>query len=110
MRFEVERARALMLQGAPLARRLPGRIGWELRLIVQGGLRILDAIEQADYDVFRRRPTLGQADWLAMLGWRDPDAGVKARRTCASLFTPVACSASIAAFGPSAVHPRTSRS
>jgi squalene synthase HpnC len=69
MRFEVERARALMLEGAPLATRLPGRIGWELRLVVQGGLRILDAIERAGYDVFRHRPQLGRLDWLAVL-WR----------------------------------------
>ncbi len=69
MRFEVERARALMLDGAPLATRLPGRIGWELRLVVQGGLRILDAIERADYDVFRRRPRLKRADWAVLL-WR----------------------------------------
>jgi squalene synthase HpnC len=67
MRFEVDRARALMLSGVPLARRLRGRIGWELRLIVQGGLRILERIEQADYDVFRRRPKLGRADWALML-------------------------------------------
>jgi squalene synthase HpnC len=69
MRFEVERARALMLQGAPLATRLPGRIGWELRLVVQGGLRILEAIERADYEVFRRRPQLGRVDWPVLL-WR----------------------------------------
>ena len=69
MRFEVERARALMLSGAPLVRRLPGRIGWELRLMVQGGLRILEAIERADYDVFRRRPTLAAPDWV-VVGWR----------------------------------------
>jgi squalene synthase HpnC len=69
MRFEVERARALMLEGAPLAARLPGRIGWELRLVVQGGLRILEAIERAGYDVFRRRPRLGRLDWLAVI-WR----------------------------------------
>ncbi|QOY92421.1 squalene synthase HpnC [Massilia sp. UMI-21] len=69
MRFEVDRARALMLGGAPLAYRLPGRIGWELRLMVQGGLRILEAIERADYDVFRRRPTLAPPDWL-VVGWR----------------------------------------
>ena len=68
MRFEVDRARAMMLSGAGLALRLPGRIGWELRLIVQGGLRILERIEQADYDVFRRRPMLGRRDWLRMLG------------------------------------------
>lgn len=67
MAFEVERARALMLQGAPLARRLPGRIGWELRLIVQGSLRILERIEHAGYDVFRRRPKLGKLDYLVML-------------------------------------------
>jgi squalene synthase HpnC len=69
MGFEVERARALMLEGAPLATRLPGRIGWELRLVVQGGLRILEAIEKAQYDVFRQRPQLRRADWLAV-GWR----------------------------------------
>jgi len=69
MRFEVERARALMLEGAPLARRLPGRIGWELRMIVQGGLRILEAVERVDYDVFARRPRLRRPDWLAV-GWR----------------------------------------
>jgi squalene synthase HpnC len=69
MRFEVERARALMLAGAPLARRLPGRIGLELRMMIQGGLRILEAIERAEYDVFRSRPTLGASDWLVVL-WR----------------------------------------
>jgi squalene synthase HpnC len=69
MAFEVERARALMQSGARLPARLPGRIGWELRLVVQGGLRILDAIERVDYDVFHRRPQLGWRDWLVM-GWR----------------------------------------
>lgn len=69
MAFEVQRARAMMLGGAPLARRLPGRIGWELRLVVQGGLRILDKIEAVDYDVFSRRPQLTKADWAVML-WR----------------------------------------
>lgn len=69
MAFEVERARALLLSGAPLALRLPGRIGWELRLVVQGGLRILEAIEQVNYDVFTRRPKLGTLDW-ARLAWR----------------------------------------
>jgi squalene synthase HpnC len=69
MAFEVDRARSLMQAGAPLALRLPGRIGWELRLVVQGGLRILDMIERAGYDVFRHRPKLGPRDWLAVL-WR----------------------------------------
>ena len=69
MHFEVDRAAELMLSGAALPTRLPGRIGWELRLVVQGGLRILERIQANDYDVFRRRPKLGRWDWL-VLGWR----------------------------------------
>lgn len=69
MQFEVDRARRMMIAGAPLARRLPGRMGWELRLVVLGGLRILEKIEAVGHDVFRRRPTLNKADWL-QLGWR----------------------------------------
>ena len=69
MRFEVDRARALMISGAPLALRLPGLIGWELRLVIQGGLRILERIEMLDYDVFNRRPKLGRVDWLRLV-WR----------------------------------------
>lgn len=69
MQFEIDRARALMLSGAPLARRVPGRLGWELRFIVLGGLHILEKIEAAGHDVFRHRPTLRKTDWLR-LGWR----------------------------------------
>ena len=69
MAFEVGRARKMMLDGAPLARRLPGRIGLELRLVVEGGLRILERIEAVGYDVFGHRPSLGRADW-ARLVWR----------------------------------------
>lgn len=69
MRFQCARARAMLQSGAPLALRLPGRIGWELRLVVQGGLRILDRIESVDYDVFRSRPQLDLRDWLRM-AWR----------------------------------------
>jgi squalene synthase HpnC len=68
MYFECERARQLMLRGASLVHALPGRIGLELRLVVQGGLRILERIEAVDYDVYRRRPTLGRSDWLRLLG------------------------------------------
>jgi phytoene synthase len=67
MKFQVDRARALMLAGAPLGRRLPGRIGMEIRAIVAGGLRILTKIEAVDYDVFRHRPTLTALDWPRIL-------------------------------------------
>ncbi len=66
MRFEVQRTRAMIKSGAPLALRLPGRVGLELRLVVQGGLRILEKIEAIDYDVFHHRPVLTPFDWPLM--------------------------------------------
>ena len=62
-------ARALMNQGAPLARRVPGRMGWELRLVVQGGLRLLDHIAAQGHMPWRQRPTLHPLD-LPLLVWR----------------------------------------
>jgi len=67
MAFQVERTRALMNSGADLALDLPGRFGWEIRLTVQGGLRILEKIDQAQGDVFHHRPRLGGADWPLLL-------------------------------------------
>ena len=62
-------ARALMLEGAPLVHSIAGRGGWELRLVVQGGLRILDKIEALDFATLKTRPTVGAADAPLML-WR----------------------------------------
>jgi hydroxysqualene synthase len=66
---QVRWARTLMLEGAPLVHRVPGRAGWELRLVVQGGLRILDRIEALGYDTFRHRPAIGAVDAPRLL-WR----------------------------------------
>jgi len=65
--FQVERAREMMLSGKPLGRALPGRVGLEIRATVEGGLRILEKIERAGYDVFRRRPVLKALDWPLLL-------------------------------------------
>ena len=62
-------ARALMLQGAPLVHRVAGRAGWELRLVVQGGLRIAEKITQLDHATLRQRPRIGKAD-APLLLWR----------------------------------------
>lgn len=64
----VDWARHLMQQGAPLVHRLPGRAGWELRLVVQGGLRILDRVDALQGDSLRTRPRLRAWDWCVMLG------------------------------------------
>jgi squalene synthase HpnC len=66
MRDQTSATRALLESGAPLAHILGGRIGWELRLVVQGGLRVLERIDAVGGDVFRFRPTLGARDWAMM--------------------------------------------
>lgn len=62
-------ARGLMLQGAPLVHRIPGRAGWELRLVVQGGLRILDKIAASGHRSLQLRPRIVAADAPVLL-WR----------------------------------------
>ena len=65
----VDWARTLMLSGAPLVHSIPGRAGWELRLVVQGGLRILDKIAALDFATIQTRPTLRVLDAPVLL-WR----------------------------------------
>jgi squalene synthase HpnC len=62
-------ARTLMLAGAPLALQLPGRVGWELRLVVQGGLLILDRAAALQHRTWHTRPRLSTRD-LPRLLWR----------------------------------------
>jgi phytoene/squalene synthetase len=83
MRHEVNEARGLMLSGAPLALRVPGRFGLELCSVVHGGLRVLELIERADYDIFRVRPALRASDWAVVLMrtaamWLSRRVGVRA--------------------------------
>jgi squalene synthase HpnC len=62
-------AKAMMIIGSKLVKKVPGRGGWELRLVVQGGLRILDKIEALNFDTLQQRPKLGPTD-VAVMGWR----------------------------------------
>ncbi|MBI5717108.1 MAG: squalene synthase HpnC [Burkholderiales bacterium] len=62
-------AASMMRAGAPLALQVPGRAGWELRLVVQGGLRILEKIGRLGYASLVQRPRLGAPD-LPPLLWR----------------------------------------
>lgn len=64
--LQAGRARELLVRGKPLAWRLPGRIGLELRMIVLGAGRILERIAAERGDVFRR-PRLQPRDWPAIV-------------------------------------------
>lgn len=60
---------AMMQKGSKLVHLIPGRAGWELRFVVQGGLRILDKIKALDYAMLVKRPKLTKLDFL-VIGWR----------------------------------------
>jgi len=62
-------ATTLMQRGAPLVKKVPGRAGWELRLVVQGGLRIAEKIELLNFATLQQRPKLNAWDGAVMV-WR----------------------------------------
>ncbi|MDM7456888.1 MAG: squalene synthase HpnC [Tepidimonas sp.] len=61
------RARALLRRGWGLPARLRGRFGWELRLVLQGGLRVLERIEAVGGHTLTHPPRLCRRDWLLLL-------------------------------------------
>ena len=63
MQFNLQRVNALIQSGKPLGRILKGRIGFEMRMIIAGGERIIAKITAVNGDVFNRRPTLNVFDW-----------------------------------------------
>lgn len=64
-----QRTRELFQAGRPVCDAVRGRLRWELRFTWLGGMRILENVEAANFDVFRHRPTLTAAD-APVLGWR----------------------------------------
>ncbi len=62
-------AAALMHAGQDLVHQLPGRIGWELRLVVQGGWAILRKVQAQHGGNPHTRLQLNKGDWPGIL-WR----------------------------------------
>ncbi len=61
-------ARGLFQEGLPLAGTLDRRLAIDVELFSRGGMRILDKIEAAGYDVFSQRPAIsrGERAWLLL--------------------------------------------
>lgn len=69
--FEVGRARAFLRDGSPLIARVRRSLAWRVRACLDGGLRLLDRIEKANYDVFGARPGISRG-WkarVAAMAW-----------------------------------------
>lgn len=67
MQLLVTDARQRLQAGLLLSSHLSGRISLELKMMVLGGLRILERLEAVKFDVFSHRPTLSRLDWLRLI-------------------------------------------
>ena len=60
---QTQRAKTMMLDGASLGNRIHGRFGLQLRMMINGGLQVLNLLENQTQSVFTR-PRLKTLDWL----------------------------------------------
>jgi squalene synthase HpnC len=67
IRFECERAKAMLCEGKALASSVPRWLANDVRLFVHGGLATLDAIAKIDYDVLRVRPHVSRFKQLQLM-------------------------------------------
>jgi len=67
MKDAVDVARKLFLEGWPLLKTVDRRLAFDLDLFSRGGMRILDKIEQQNYDVLTRRPSISRFERLQLL-------------------------------------------
>ena len=68
LKFQVARARSLLVRGRPLLDQVGSDLAIELELTYCSGHAILDKIESLGDEVLRGRPTLGRADRARILG------------------------------------------
>lgn len=62
MSYQIQRTRVLLNSGMSLCQHLPVRLSLELKMVVLGGLRVLELLEAAGYNMFQSRPRLGMQD------------------------------------------------
>jgi len=67
MRESVEVARELFLKGLPLAGMVDRRLAIDLDLFSRGGLKVLEKIEQQDYNVLGARPAISKIERVGLL-------------------------------------------
>ena len=68
MREVVEKARGLFLEGLPLVGMVDRRLALDIDLFNRGGMRVLDKIEERDYNVLAERPAISKVErvWLLL--------------------------------------------
>jgi squalene synthase HpnC len=67
MRDAIEVARKLFLEGLPLVKTVDRRLAFDLELFSRGGMRVLEKIEQQNYNVLARRPAISKFERVQLL-------------------------------------------
>jgi squalene synthase HpnC len=67
MREAVEVARELFVKGLALPKTVDRRLAFDLELFSRGGLRVLQKIEQLDYNVLSERPSVSKFERVQLL-------------------------------------------
>ena len=67
MREIVDKARGLFREGLPLVRMVDRRLALDIDLFSRGGMRVLDKIEQQDYNVLAARPAISKMERVRLL-------------------------------------------
>jgi squalene synthase HpnC len=67
MRDAIDVARKLFLEGLPLNKTVDRRLGFDLELFSRGGMRVLEKIEQQNYNVLARRPAISKFERVQLL-------------------------------------------
>jgi phytoene/squalene synthetase len=68
---EVAEAEGWLRRGLPLVQMVPGELQVDVSLFIHGGLAILEAIRQQNFDVWSRRPVVSRRQklWLLARCW-----------------------------------------
>ncbi|HEX5230077.1 MAG TPA: squalene synthase HpnC [Bryobacteraceae bacterium] len=67
MRDAIDVARKLFLEGLPLVKTVDKRLAFDLDLFSRGGMRVLEKIEQQNYNVLARRPAISKFERVQLL-------------------------------------------
>ena len=67
MRDSIDVARQLFMEGLPLVKTVDKRLAFDLDLFSRGGMRVLEKIEQQNYNVLARRPAISKFERVQLL-------------------------------------------
>ena len=67
MRDSIDVARKLFVEGLPLVKTVDKRLAFDLDLFSRGGMRVLEKIEQQNYNVLARRPAISKFERVQLL-------------------------------------------